>query len=622
VAVFAAVGGFLVFSSFAATVTQTKTWQTAAQWNAGSTLDHVVAADSGVTLATASTGTTTPAGTNLALKHPVKASSIESRKLPAAQAVDGNTSTRWASTMGKDPQWIYVDLGNTYSIREVKLQWEAAYAKAYQVQISSNAQSWTTVYSSTTGDGGIDDVTGINASGRYVRIYGTRRATQWGYSLWDFAVYGVSKSTPATYAAAGSITLPFDADAGTTSTAAVTWNSVTPQATIPSGTGITYQYATSTDNKTWSALASDITTLPHTRYLRITAKLTTTNITVTPTLTSLNLTYTIPDQTPPPVTTPAPTVKLTAAASSITSGTTTMLTWSSTNAATCTASGAWTGSKATSGTATTAALTQSSTFTLSCSGGGGAASASTTVTVTVPPVSGGGGSTSGGCTSASLVAPCIGDTTTAATGWGAPKFDDEFNGTSLNTTYWAPSWFSGGTMNDVSTSASNVAVTGGNLVLTLSSSSTGALVSSNPNDKASTGFSFGYGYAEARVLFAGTGSTVYNWPAWWTDGQSWPANGEIDIAEGLGGNLTSNYHSTSGANNSGTVAGSWGGSFHTYGVDREPGKNTIYWDGKQIRTYATNDGGAPEYLIFNVGGGSTTGASSQMKVDYVRVWQK
>ena len=68
--------------------------------------------------------------------------------------------------------------------------WEAAFARAYQIQISPDNATWTNVYSTTTGDGGVDDVT-VTGTGRYVRVYGTQRAlTQYGYSLWEFEVYG------------------------------------------------------------------------------------------------------------------------------------------------------------------------------------------------------------------------------------------------------------------------------------------------------------------------------------------------------------------------------------------------------------------------------------------------
>jgi hypothetical protein len=79
---------------------------------------------------------------------------------------------------------------------------------------------------------------------------------------------------------------------------------------------------------------------------------------------------------------PAPTVSLSVSPSSITSGQSATLTWSSTNASSCTASGAWSGSKATSGSLSTGALSQTSTYTLTCTGSGGTATAGTTVTVT------------------------------------------------------------------------------------------------------------------------------------------------------------------------------------------------------------------------------------------------
>ena len=54
---------------------------------------------------------------------------------PASNAVDGNTGTRWSSAFS-DPQWLQVDLGATASITQVVLQWEAAYATAFQIQTS------------------------------------------------------------------------------------------------------------------------------------------------------------------------------------------------------------------------------------------------------------------------------------------------------------------------------------------------------------------------------------------------------------------------------------------------------------------------------------------------------
>ncbi|MGW5263471.1 ThuA domain-containing protein [Microbispora sp. NPDC004025] len=130
-----------------------------------------------------------PPATNLALNKPATASSVESAAYPASAAVDASSTTRWSSAFS-DPQWIQVDLGATYTISRVRLVWEAAYGSAYQIQTSPNGTTWTTIRSVTGGNGGEDDNTGLNASTRYVRIYGTARGTQWGYSLFTFEVYG------------------------------------------------------------------------------------------------------------------------------------------------------------------------------------------------------------------------------------------------------------------------------------------------------------------------------------------------------------------------------------------------------------------------------------------------
>jgi hypothetical protein len=126
--------------------------------------------------------------TDLAQGRTATASSTESIAFPAQNAVDGNAGTRWSSAFG-DPQWLQVDLGSTRSLCRLTLNWETAYATAYQIQVSGDGQTWTTAYSTTTGTGGTQTVN-TTASGRYVRIYGTARSTQYGYSLWEFEVFG------------------------------------------------------------------------------------------------------------------------------------------------------------------------------------------------------------------------------------------------------------------------------------------------------------------------------------------------------------------------------------------------------------------------------------------------
>jgi RHS repeat-associated protein len=133
-------------------------------------------------------------GSNLALNKPVVSSSNESGTNTAAKAVDGLSGTRWASAHGVDPQWIYIDLGERSDINRVRLTWETAYGSAYQIQVSDNATNWTNIYTTTNSNGGVDDLTNLSGTGRYIRIHGTVRATQWGYSLWEIEVYGVTNN--------------------------------------------------------------------------------------------------------------------------------------------------------------------------------------------------------------------------------------------------------------------------------------------------------------------------------------------------------------------------------------------------------------------------------------------
>jgi beta-glucanase (GH16 family) len=127
---------------------------------------------------------------NLAQGRPTTASSVENANFPAGLATDGNTGSRWSSVFA-DNQWVYVDLGATYTINKVVLNWEAAYGRTYQIQVSNNASAWTTIYTENNGNGGLDDLN-VAGTGRYVRMNGLTRATPYGFSLFEFEVYGGS----------------------------------------------------------------------------------------------------------------------------------------------------------------------------------------------------------------------------------------------------------------------------------------------------------------------------------------------------------------------------------------------------------------------------------------------
>ncbi len=120
----------------------------------------------------------------------VAASSQEHYGTPASAAVDGDNGTRWSSS-ASDPQWIQVDLGASATVSQVVLRWEAAYAKGYRVELSTDGTNWSTAYSTSAGAGGTETLN-VSGTARYVRMYGTARATAYGYSLWEFQVYGTT----------------------------------------------------------------------------------------------------------------------------------------------------------------------------------------------------------------------------------------------------------------------------------------------------------------------------------------------------------------------------------------------------------------------------------------------
>jgi beta-glucosidase-like glycosyl hydrolase len=134
---------------------------------------------------------------DLALDQPTTASSTYSATGNlASAATDGNPGSRWESAY-TDPQWLEVDLGSQTQICSASLLWETAYASAFQIQVSTDNANWNTVYSTTTATGGSESFT-FSATGRYIRVYATKRATQWGDSILEFDVYGLTTTAPLT----------------------------------------------------------------------------------------------------------------------------------------------------------------------------------------------------------------------------------------------------------------------------------------------------------------------------------------------------------------------------------------------------------------------------------------
>ena len=126
---------------------------------------------------------------------PATASSTENAGLPGVRR--GRRQPRHPLVLAAaDPQWIQVDLGATAAVTQVVLHWEAAYGRAFQIQTATTATGpFTTVFTTTTGTGGTQTLA-VTGTGRYVRMNGTARATQYGYSLWEFQVRVAGTAPP------------------------------------------------------------------------------------------------------------------------------------------------------------------------------------------------------------------------------------------------------------------------------------------------------------------------------------------------------------------------------------------------------------------------------------------
>ena len=219
------------------------------------------------------------------------------------------------------------------------------------------------------------------------------------------------------------------------------------------------------------------------------------------------------------------------------------------------------------------------------------------------------------------------------------KFDDEFNGSSLDLGKWQPNWLAGDNSSvmhppnsdDINcTDPGQVSEGGGVLRLTAVQRSCAAdngvtyryasgLVNTNSS------FQFTHGYMEARIYLPSEGGHLLDFPQFWADGTgNWPSTGELDVMEVLGNCVGYHFHSDSGGPGSCASVRNPGG-WHVFGARWEAGAVTYYYDGVQVGRITSGITDSPMYLILDncvdpTWGGATS-APVSMLVDYVRVWQ-
>ena len=124
---------------------------------------------------------------NMALSSSVSVSSM-SEGLTGENLIDGDTLTRWASQL-KDNEWVILDMKNTFTIDRIILRWEVAFAREYILQVSADGENWTNIIDRKNGDGKTDVISAPAILARYIKLKCIKRATKFGFSLWEIEVY-------------------------------------------------------------------------------------------------------------------------------------------------------------------------------------------------------------------------------------------------------------------------------------------------------------------------------------------------------------------------------------------------------------------------------------------------
>ncbi|MGI4832064.1 MAG: glycosyl hydrolase [Janthinobacterium lividum] len=129
---------------------------------------------------------------NIALGKPATASTTNpGNPLPGLN--DGSLSTRWESA-DQNAQWVTIDLGSVFDLEKVVLNWEAAYADAYTLQVSTDGSTFAPLAAQTAGTGGREELA-VAGTGRYLKLNLTHRGSVWQYSLLEVEAYGLPQKT-------------------------------------------------------------------------------------------------------------------------------------------------------------------------------------------------------------------------------------------------------------------------------------------------------------------------------------------------------------------------------------------------------------------------------------------
>jgi hypothetical protein len=120
----------------------------------------------------------------------ITASSSENSTLSPQNVFDNNLESRWSSAFD-DNQWLQIDFGEIKEIEGLLLYWQEASAESYAIYASTDCANWQLIYTQESGKGGCEEISFNTIYARYIKIVFIKRATQWGYSLYEVCPLGV-----------------------------------------------------------------------------------------------------------------------------------------------------------------------------------------------------------------------------------------------------------------------------------------------------------------------------------------------------------------------------------------------------------------------------------------------
>lgn len=128
---------------------------------------------------------------HIAYRKTATSSSDKGTKYSARRAVDGNISTRWES-QAEAPQWLTIDLAESYRIDKVVLSWAALFGAEYKIEAADGVDGPWTECIHVTDNAGRGSVSHEfpKQTGRFLRMYGINSIDSSGFSLTELAVYG------------------------------------------------------------------------------------------------------------------------------------------------------------------------------------------------------------------------------------------------------------------------------------------------------------------------------------------------------------------------------------------------------------------------------------------------